>query len=109
MTKKIIYCGRGFLWRIKHTKPMKDIIKTKKNNKIVIKEEIVKPEDVLVLIDGPKINGIVPKNIAGEYYKYKDKLNFKSVYSIKGIIIHANNVKEAIEQYKEIKSNLLED
>ena len=82
---------------------------TNKLINIMIEEIIVKPEDVIVLIDGTKAKGLVPKKIINDYYKNGNKLDFKSTYSIKGIIVEAHNIDEAIEQYKEIKLNLLEN
>lgn len=71
--------------------------------------ETIKPEDVLILVDGTKSRGMTPKIIIDNYYRNNEELNFKSVYSIKGIIIHADNINDAIKEYKDIKNNILED
>ena len=69
----------------------------------------IKPEDIIILIDGSKTRKLIPKNIINDYNKNGNELDFKSTYSIKGIIIEAYNTEEALIKYKEIKSNLLED
>lgn len=71
--------------------------------------EIIKPKDVLILVDGTKPRGMTPKTIIDNYYKNNEELDFKSVYSIKGIIIHANSINDAIKEYKNIVNNLLKD
>ena len=74
------------------------------------KEDIVvKPEDILVLIDGKRIRYTIPKEVINDYISTGKPLDFESTYSICNIVIKAKNVEEAIEKYKEIKSNLLED
>lgn len=70
-------------------------------------KENIKPEDVLILVDGTKSRGMTPKTIIDNYYKNNEELDFKSVYSIKGIIIHADNINDAIKEYTDIKNNLL--
>jgi hypothetical protein len=66
------------------------------------KEEIiVNPSEVITLIDGTRTKSVMPE--------YNDEMVFESVYSVESIIIRAKNRNEAIEKYKEIRSNLLID
>lgn len=104
---KAFFCGKGLLWHLRRIKFIPNNLELE--NKTVNKNISVKPEDIIILIDGTRTRGMVPKAVSNGYYKNNEELDFKSVYSIKGIIIHADNIDNAIKEYKDIVNNLLED